>query len=438
MKKDNLPSKKNTSISKAFKWKSFKNRAKNYGEYRKYLGEKIVILNHTTTAFLLNPDGSIDYSKQINFDDLKLDLKDHGFKFTDKDFFSILNSIEIKRIDSLKIFFNQIESNKWDGKDRLEDLIKAVKLSGDFNTNLYLIKKWLCTTYGFAMRGIDPMTPKTIHSRVVFILYSEQRGFGKTEFFRKIGLMGAIEESTGLVGTEVYAETPGELPKDERNFDIDRITKMIYLFDDINNLLIKGEGKLRSIISQQVVSKRALYKDTNENLKRRSTFAGTTNYNGLLRNDKENRYMIFTITEKMDFELLNSIDILQLWCQVREEVIKYREKMFFNTEDLETIRNLSELYIYDNPVEQSINNMLVYKPEARMNFPEIMTRLRDNGINEPPGKVGAILKTLAPEGQNIIIKTNEGTRYYKLDWRDDYGTHGKPFKPKENINNSSE
>ena len=429
MKKDNLPSKKNTSISKAFKWKSFKNRAKNYGEYRKYLGEKIVILNHTTTAFLLNPDGSIDYSKQINFDDLKLDLKDHGFKFTDKDFTSILNSREIKRIDSLKIFFNQIESNKWDGKDRLEDLIKAVKLSGDFNSNLYLIKKWLCTTYGFAMRGIDPMTPKTIHSRVVFILYSEQRGFGKTEFFRKIGLMGAIEESTGLVGTEVYAETPGELPKDERNFDIDRITKMIYLFDDINNLLIKGEGKLRSIISQQVVSKRALYKDTNENLKRRSTFAGTTNYNGLLRNDKENRYMIFTITEKMDFELLNSINIMQLWCQVREEVIKYKEKVFFNTEDLETIRNLSELYIYDNPVEQSINNMLIYKPEARMNFPEIMTRLRDNGINEPPGKVGAILKTLAPEGQNIIIKTNEGTRYYKLDWRDDYGTHGMPFNP---------
>ena len=429
MKKDNLPSKKNTSISKAFKWKSFKNRAKNYGEYRKYLGEKIVILNHTTTAFLLNPDGSIDYSKQINFDDLKLDLKDHGFKFTDKDFTSILNSREIKRIDSLKIFFNQIESNKWDGKDRLEDLIKAVKLSGDFNSNLYLIKKWLCTTYGFAMRGIDPMTPMTVHSRVVFILYSEQRGFGKTEFFRKIGLMGAIEESTGLVGTEVYAETPGELPKDERNFDIDRITKMIYLFDDINNLLIKGEGKLRSIISQQVVSKRALYKDTNENLKRRSTFAGTTNYNGLLRNDKENRYMIFTTTEKMDFELLNSIDILQLWCQVREEIIKYKEKVFFNTEDLEIIRNLSEIYIYDNPVEQSINNMLVYKPEARMNFPEIMTRLRDNGINEPPGKVGAILKTLAPEGQNIIIKTNEGTRYYKLDWRDDYGTHGMPFNP---------
>ena len=429
MKNNNLPSKKNTNMSSPFKWKSFKNRPKNYGEYRKYLGEKIVILNHTNTAFLKNPDGSIDYTNQINFDDLKLDLKDHGFKVTDKDFSSILNSREIERIDSLKIFFNQIESNKWDGMDRIEDLIRAAKLSGDFNTNLYLIKKWLCTTYGFAMRGIDPMTPMTVHSRVVFILYSEQRGFGKTEFFRKIGLMGAIEESTGLVGTEVYAETPGELPKDERNFDIDRITKMIYLFDDINNLLIKGEGKLRSIISQQVVSKRALYKDTNENLKRRSTFAGTTNYNGLLRNAKENRYMIFTIVEKMDFQLLNSLDIMQLWCQVREEVIEYKEKVFFSIEDLETIRNLSESYIYNNPLEQTINNMLIFKLDGDIRFHDITRRLKDNGIHISNNKLGSILKSLSPEGKSITRKTNKGTRYYNLDWRDDYGTHGMPFNP---------
>ena len=429
MKKDNLPSKKNTNISKPFKWKSFKNRNKNYGEYRKYLGEKIIILNHTTTAFLRNPDGSTDFTSQINFDDLKLDLKDHGFKVTDKDFTSILNSREIKRIDSLKIFFNQIESNKWDGKDRIEDLVKAAKLSGDFNTNLRLIKKWLCTTYGFALRGIDPLTLETVYSRVVFILYSEQRGFGKTEFFRKIGLMGAIEKSTGLVGTEIYAETAGEMPKDERNFEINLTSKMIYLLDDINNLLIKGEGKLRSIISSQVVSKRALYKDTNENLKRRCTFAGTTNYDELLRNDKENRYMIFTINEKMDFELLNSIDIMQLWCQIREEVIKYGEKVFFNSEDLETIRNLSELYIYNNPVEHAINNMLVFDPKGRLIFFDITRRLKENGIHISVNKVGSILKTLAPDGQNIITKSAEGLRYYKLDWRDDYGTHGMPFNP---------
>jgi|CoawatStandDraft_6_1074263.scaffolds.fasta_scaffold39257_1 predicted P-loop ATPase len=427
MKKDNLPSKKNTNIIKPIEWKNFKKHKKNYGVYRKYLGKNIVILNHTTTAFLLDENGSINFEKQINFDDLKLDLKDHGFKITDSDYASILNSDKIQRIDSLKIFFNHIESNKWDGKDRIEDLIKAAKLSGDFNTNFHLIKKWFCTTYGFAMRGIDPMTPKTVHSRVVFILYSEQRGFGKTEFFRKIGLMGAIEDSTGLVGTEIYAETTGELPKDERNFEINLTSKMIYLFDDINNLLIKGEGKLRSIISSQEVSKRTLYKDTNENLKRRSTFAGTTNYNELLRNDKENRYMVFTVTEKMDFELLNSIDIMQLWCQIRQEVIKHKDKAFFSSKDLDIIRNLSKNYIYNNPLEETLKNMLVFDPDGKYSFSEITKNLRDNGIYEPIAKVGRVLKTLAPEGQDIKTKSSDGTRYYKLKWRYDYGTHGMPF-----------
>lgn len=54
---------------------------------------------------------------------------------------------------------------------------------------------------------MDPKTPLKVYSRVVFILYSEQRGFGKTDFFRKIGLIGAIEKATGISGTEIYAET---------------------------------------------------------------------------------------------------------------------------------------------------------------------------------------------------------------------------------------
>ena len=69
---------------------------------------------------------------------------------------------------------------------------------------------------------------------------------------------------------------------------------------------------------QEHLKKRALYKDTNQNLKRRATFAGTTNYKELLRNENENRYMPFTIAERMDFDLLNSLDIMQVWSQIRD------------------------------------------------------------------------------------------------------------------------
>ena len=421
MEDDDLTVGKSSNSLSPFRWKSFKHIKRDYNLYREYLGSKIVILNHTNTAFKKNPDGSIDYRTQINFDDLKLDLKDAGFKITDRDYGSILNSDKIQRIDSLKIFFNQLENNKWDGKDRIEDLVAAAKLKGDFNQNHMLIKKWLCTTYAFALRGIDPKAPKKVYSRVVFILFSEQRGFGKTEFFRKIGLIGAIEKATGVTGTEIYAETAGELPKDDRNFDIDKNTKMIYLLDDINQLLIKGEGKLRSIISQEDFSKRALYKDTNQNLKRRATFAGTTNYKELLRNENENRYMLFTITERMDFDLLNSLDIMQLWSQIRDEVIRFKDKSMIHADDLETIMNLSEEYIYHSPLEDTIHNMVEFDPNGRLSFSEIKRNLIEWSVSAPDNKIGGIIKSLAPKNQNIKIKTSDGIRYYKLRWKDRNG-----------------
>ena len=293
--------------------------------------------------------------------------------------------------------------------------------------NFELIKKWLCTTYAFALRGIDPKTPKKVYSRVVFILYSEQRGFGKTEFFRKIGLIGAIEQATGVSGTEIYAETAGELPKGDRNFDIDKNTKMIYLLDDINQLLIKGEGKLRSIISQEDFSKRALYKDTNQNLKRRATFAGTTNYNELLRNENENRYMLFTIEERMDFDLLNSINIMQLWSQIRDEVINRKHQSMITVDDLEKVMSLSIDYVYHSPLEETLNNLFEYDHDGRMTFSEIMKNLRDFGVYESNNnRVGGLLKSLAPERQNIKIKES-GIRYYKLKWRYRQDTRDLPF-----------
>ncbi|PWH10161.1 hypothetical protein DEJ39_07645 [Bacteroidetes bacterium SCGC AAA795-G10] len=417
MKDDDLTVGKNSNSLSPFKWENYKGIKRDYKSYREHLGSQIVILNHTNTAFKKNPDGSIDFKSQVNFDDLKLNLKDAGWKITDSDYGSILNSDKIDRIDSLKIFFNQLEDNKWDGKDRIKDLVSAAKLKGDFNQNHMLIKKWLCTTYAFALRGIDPMTPKKVYSRVVFILFSEQRGFGKTEFFRKIGLIGAIEKATGVAGTEIYAETAGELPKDDRNFDIDKNTKMIYLFDDINQLLIKGEGKLRSIISQEDFSKRTLYKDTNQNLKRRATFAGTTNYKELLRNENENRYMLFTIAERMDFDLLNSLDIMQVWSQIRDEVIKFKEESIIHVNDLETIMNLSEQYIYKDPLETTLNNMLLFDPEGRIGFSDIMKSLKEHGIFTKSNKVGSILKSMSPKGVDIITKPNKGPRLYKLKWR---------------------
>ena len=418
MKKNNLPASRGKNYISRIELDDFRWKPKDIFEYRDYLSQKITTLKHNEIAFAKNPDGSVDYSKKRNFDDLILDLKIVGFKLSDKDFIRLLNADEIEKIDSLTIFYNQLKNNPWDCKDRINDLISAANLEGDYDTNYYLIKKWLCTTYAYAFRGIDPLSPKTVYSRVVFILYSDKRGLGKTEFFRKLGLSGEIEKAIGVSGAEIYAETPGEIPKDERNFAIDRNTKMLYVFDDINNLLIKGEGTLRSIISQENFTQRALYTNSNQNFKKRSTFAGTTNYSDLLRNETENRYMLFTVTDIMDFDKLNSMDYLQLWSQIREEVVIKQDKVSFNSKDLGLIESLSKSYIYHDPAEDTLNNALVFKMEGVLSFSSISKELKETySLNLHTQKLGSLLKRVfKPEGVDLIYKRGD-QRFYRLEWR---------------------
>ena len=51
MKDDDLTLEKSSNNLSPFEWKSFKHVKRDYNLYREYLGSKIVILNHTNTAF---------------------------------------------------------------------------------------------------------------------------------------------------------------------------------------------------------------------------------------------------------------------------------------------------------------------------------------------------------------------------------------------------
>ena len=137
--------------------------------------------------------------------------------------------------------------------------------------------------------------------------------------------------------------------------------------------------------------------------------------------------MLFTIEERMDFDLLNSINIMQLWSQIRDEVINRKHESMISVDDLEKVMSLSIDYVYHSPLEETLNNLFEYDHDGRMTFSEIMKNLRDFGVYESNNnKVGGLLKSLAPEGQNIKIKES-GIRYYKLKWRYRQDTRDLPF-----------
>ena len=214
-------------------------------------------------------------------------------------------------------------------------------------------------------------------------------------------------------GTELTLESEKEKEKEKygdytKKDEIVRSQEFFISTKDIDEIMYHHQEHLK---------KRSLYKDTNQNLKRRATFAGTTNYKELLRNENENRYMPFTIAERMDFDLLNSLDIMQVWSQIRDEVIRFKDKSMIHVDDLETIMNLSEEYTYHSPLETTLNNMLLFDSEGRIAFSDIMISLKEHGLYDTNDKVGGVLKSIPSEGQDGIGKTKDGSRFYKLKWR---------------------
>jgi predicted P-loop ATPase len=382
-------------------------------QYREFLGNNFVYMQEYGLFFKKNDSESIDFTNPIKEEDMYLNLIDYGLKINSSIWNSLKNSSSIEKINPLTIFYNQLSVNKWDKKDRLSVLVKSMNLKYDFQENLRLIRKWFINTYSVAFREIDKQIDFMVFPRVVMILHSDQRAFGKTEFFRKIGLSGVMSKQFNNAGFEIYCESQACLPSDKNERKNYLCNHLIYQIDDIDQLMIKGGGELRSIVTQKESSNRVLYTDTNRVKRRTVGIVGTTNNPTLLRDKTENRYMVFTLKERMDFDLLNSIDLIQLWSQIREEAIESGENCKFSSEELELINEFSKVYIYSNPLDDFLETTFEFNEGSCISFPDIKEKVIFENIKCSDKELGTALRRLAPDGKDIKRKFKT-ERCYKL------------------------
>ena len=390
------------------------------GEIIKVLSDNYVYLHSSQIAFKRDDKGKIDYSNYLKFADILFLLKDLKTKITKTDFEYMLTSKSIEEITPLHVFYNQLIKTNWDGEDHIEKAFRAANIRGDQEVNLYLFRKWIMTAYSFGLRGIDPLLPAKAYSRVALIFFSHKRAMGKTEFFRKLGLSNYFEELTNIPGFEMYCELTGGLGRDERRANSLLTDNLILNIDDIQEMLINSSGELRSIISNDTLSIRQLYSNTTKNIKRRSAICGSTNHGEILRQDDENRYLVMEIEAVMDFDLLNSIDYIQLWAQARAMFLTNKSDSLFNQSDLKLILELSKGYAYMSTEEEAIHVCFEYTPNPikDIRFNEIMEVLQRNNYHLSQQKVASALKTLAPD-RKIYKKKNGGKdRFYLIKHRE--------------------
>ena len=396
----------------SFVFANFSDHPRNFKNYREYLGNILSYIPICDRFVRKNPDKSIDYSQTKSLNDLYLDLKDHGMKINDSDYKRIIDSDYIDKLQPLTILYNQLQLTPWDGTDRIRDVIRSANLAGDFEHNLYLLNKFFCTTYGFAFRGIDPLIPDECYSRVVAILVNEQKGTGKSTFWKKLGLSGVVKKTTGITGAEFYCETQGDLPSDKMQFKLEQVSNMLYQFDDLTDVMIKATGAFRSLISSTMLSVRYLYMSKTHSLQRRVTFCGSSNHIGLIKDPSENRFMPFLQKGSVDIKLFNSIDKFQFWAQIRDQVANQKEKVYFNSEDLKLINEQAQEFVYKSPLEDSLSILLEYDPKARLTFSSIRESVNQLGHRlVSDSLLGSSLNKMTPEGEKTRKKIN-GSNYY--------------------------
>ena len=388
-----------------------------YRELVNDLSEKIVVIPEIERVFAKSEEGYPIFDKSymnISYADFFFLLLDNGAKLDDSKFLKIFKTDAITKLNPLSIFYNIVKQNEWDGHDRINELINAMNLEGDKEKMHYLLSKFFYTMYAFGLRGIDPDLPKKVYSRVALILYSQERNSGKSSFLRQIGMQNKIHEWTGIKGLEIYTEYPDKPGRDSDDFDNNKSSKLVINFDDIQDLLINSNGYLRSLISEEVYSQRKKYDRNSQIFERRCAFVGSTNHKEIMNDKDETRFLIYTVKGEMDFEALNSIDMLQLWSQIRHDALYLGFEALFNTKDLSQIRMKAQEYMYSSNSDEILGNYFVFEPnpEPRLRYNNIEEILKRNGHFFKGNDLGNALKKLAPA--NTSIKNKSGDSYYYL------------------------
>jgi predicted P-loop ATPase len=237
------------------------------------------------------------------YNNVFLELREQGIKIGETDIQKVLASDKVPVLNPLKYFFSNLPV--WDKKDHIKALADSVQLcnndpeiqTDELNTLWKsCLTKWLVGL----LSGVLNQDP----SQFVFVLTGEQ-GAGKTTWLRNLCPPPLMED--------YYFE--GYLTPRANNKDtIDILTeKLIVNFDDqIDNLSPRDFGNLKAVISAIRLTSKKNYAINNNTRYKTCGFVASTNNPEFLVDDKNRRYLVFTVKQIQQFP---NIDINQVYAQ---------------------------------------------------------------------------------------------------------------------------
>lgn len=304
-------------------------------------------------------------------------LKELGFAKPENDLNTILHSSKITNFNPVREYTDGLTLSS---VGQLAKLIRAVKLDQNIECEvdgkgyqelfeLYFVK-WLMACY-------KCMTGEKFND--VMLLLVGAQGRHKTSFLNFLCPKGLQDyRHTGHIEPNLSNYLTSSYLVEKVWINVD---------DQMENIFGKDYNSMKSIISQDKVSRRLLYARHSIQQTRIANFCGSVNEANFLRDSNNRRYLCFAI-EDIDVSY-SEVDIDSLWAEVKEMADAYPSKYIFNQDDFRIIDLMDENYIA--PVEE--NEMLknCFEPAEGaaqwnyyMQFTEILTVLKkvsgNNGL----------------------------------------------------------
>ena len=284
--------------------------------------------------------------------DIKMDA---GIDIADNDFRALTGS------DKLSAEFNPIQDYifslpKWDGKPRFFEFLQQVQLiDEDYREHLIMtFRKW------FIMMVASLIDDYIINDTILVL--SGKQGRGKTRFLESL-VPSELSFNYLYVGTFD--------PHDKDHLEMIG-TKMLIVLDEMETLTRTEQGTLKSTISKRNAELRRAYAHAKTNLIRRSSFAGSINYDEFLTDTTGNRRWLPFAIHNIDVNTDYNIGLL--YAEALHE-FKNGFRTYFDRAEIIELEKVNERFRRPSPEEELVivNYSIPSKDEVESGNVKYMT-----------------------------------------------------------------
>ena len=226
-----------------------------------------------------------------------------------------------------------IESKPWDGISRFEQFLSQIKTKHPKEARLYS-RKWL-------VQAVGAVYVKDGLSAAGILVLTGPQNLGKTSLIRQL----ASTVPKGFLESAI-------LDPSNKDSVMTTVSHWIVELGELDATFRKSDlAQLKAFITKNKDKLRKPYGISDSEFPRRTVMAGTVNDHQFLRDTTGNRR--FWVIEADDIQIDHSIDIQQLWAEVKTWYDS-GEKWYFDKTELEALNIQNSEYEVDDPIVEKI------------------------------------------------------------------------------------